>query len=464
MTKAIKKIMAWSLAFVCAATAGIAAIATNGFGLGDPTAQVGQADHNKQLSFGGFFGNGITLKASAEEAATGAEARGYTEYNFKLQAGYYDSTTGEVVEASSNYHVEWCEVNKLLDTESGSSYTAFKLTIATGCIVNMCYEYEDGTYGISNDIAQTVSVSQREFDGVSRVGFNVRGSDQSKVYTIEEAKGAFKILVPYEGAANLIATVNELATDKSVTWSAAWENPSSEWASGKDVEMYVSIVSTADDGLSVAVRRIQAFGERIVITVTSVSNPEVSASCTVDYLSRLLDIEMSTWGELSDTKGESFSLDNPTMLDFTPKYSIGTLSGNYEYSMVFDFSDSFIDALEESGDYQAALAMDSSIKVNRNIELEIDQNGSINLTLSVLCQYYGDGDQLNFLNNAFHKVANEFETQGWVIGTIYLTGSYTHSDLLAVVYEDYHYLYHLSSDECEVAVTSLELDNTTLTL
>ena len=69
MTKAIKKVLAWSLAFVCAATAGIAAIATNGFGLGDPTAQVEQVDHNKQLAFGGFFGNGIMLTANAEEAA-----------------------------------------------------------------------------------------------------------------------------------------------------------------------------------------------------------------------------------------------------------------------------------------------------------------------------------------------------------------------------------------------------------
>lgn len=74
MTKTMKKIMAWSLAFVCAATAGIAAIATNGFGLGDPAAQVEQVDHNKQLSFGGFFGNGITLTASAEETAVSEDA------------------------------------------------------------------------------------------------------------------------------------------------------------------------------------------------------------------------------------------------------------------------------------------------------------------------------------------------------------------------------------------------------
>ena len=68
--KTIKKIIAGSLAFVCAASVGIAAMATDGFGFGNDHAQVEQFDHNDQLSFGSFFGNGIMLTASADTATT----------------------------------------------------------------------------------------------------------------------------------------------------------------------------------------------------------------------------------------------------------------------------------------------------------------------------------------------------------------------------------------------------------
>ncbi len=86
----------------------------------------------------------------------------------------------------------------------------------------------------------------------------------------------------------LEATITpDTATDKSVKWSVAFVNPSSEWATGKTVTDYVSVSSS---GLTCTVTCHQAFGEQIKITVTSNDNPEATDSCVVDYLKRIEDV------------------------------------------------------------------------------------------------------------------------------------------------------------------------------
>ena len=67
--KTIKKIIAGCMAFVCACTTGIVGFATNWFGAGN----VEGFEQNNQLSFGSFFGSGISLVAASAETldATG---------------------------------------------------------------------------------------------------------------------------------------------------------------------------------------------------------------------------------------------------------------------------------------------------------------------------------------------------------------------------------------------------------
>ena len=73
-----------------------------------------------------------------------------------------------------------------------------------------------------------------------------------------------------ETAYTVTATVNgDGLTDaqKNVTWSApAFKNPSSSWASGKNVSNYVT---TSTNGNQITVSCLQAFGEQIVIKCTS---------------------------------------------------------------------------------------------------------------------------------------------------------------------------------------------------
>lgn len=84
------------------------------------------------------------------------------------------------------------------------------------------------------------------------------------------------------------ATVKpENATNKAVDWSVKWADESASWASGKTVTDYVTVTPTEDGSTTATVKNIAAFGEQVIITVTSRDNPEASATCNVDYLQRI---------------------------------------------------------------------------------------------------------------------------------------------------------------------------------
>ena len=152
----------------------------------------------------------------------------------------------------------------------------------------------------------------------------------------------------------LEATITpDTATDKSVKWSVAFVNPSSEWATDKTVTDYVSV---SPSGLTCTVTCHQAFGEQIKITVTSNDNPEATDSCVVDYLKRIEDVTFT----LSDGTSVKYmgDLDSPNDGGNTSEYwatevdwtfdgngetltydievieGVGTVSGDYSVSNV----------------------------------------------------------------------------------------------------------------------------------
>ena len=148
----------------------------------------------------------------------------------------------------------------------------------------------------------------------------------------------------------LEATITpDTATDKSVKWSVAFVNPSSEWATGKTVTDYVSISSS---GLTCTVTCHQAFGEQIKITVTSNDNPEATDSCVVDYLKRIEDVTFALSDGTSVKRDKylsisDYSTDWATEVDWTfdgngetLTYDIeviegvGTVSGDYSVSSI----------------------------------------------------------------------------------------------------------------------------------
>lgn len=83
----------------------------------------------------------------------------------------------------------------------------------------------------------------------------------------------------------LTATITpSTAQNKLVDWTVAWANPDSDFASGKDVEEYVTVVPTSDGALTATVTCLQAFDrdEYVIITCTS-RDSKATAECVVSF-------------------------------------------------------------------------------------------------------------------------------------------------------------------------------------
>lgn len=88
------------------------------------------------------------------------------------------------------------------------------------------------------------------------------------------------------GSVVLNATVSPVGAEAAgLTWSAAWKNTSSTFAKANDD--LTKFVRLTPNGTSCTVELVAPFGEQIVITVASNVDPNVKASCTVDYLQKI---------------------------------------------------------------------------------------------------------------------------------------------------------------------------------
>lgn len=94
----------------------------------------------------------------------------------------------------------------------------------------------------------------------------------------------------------LQATVSpSTAANPALNWAVSFLNPTSAWALGKDPEDYVTVTPASDGAATATVTCLQAFGAQIVIGVSSRSNPEATARCTVDYHWRFDEPELTVF-------------------------------------------------------------------------------------------------------------------------------------------------------------------------
>lgn len=73
-------------------------------------------------------------------------------------------------------------------------------------------------------------------------------------------------------------------TIQDTTYTIAFENPSSAWATGKMVTDYATITQSSAGSLDAVLTILQPFGERIIVTAQSDMTPEISTSVNVDYV------------------------------------------------------------------------------------------------------------------------------------------------------------------------------------
>lgn len=94
------------------------------------------------------------------------------------------------------------------------------------------------------------------------------------------------------------------ATNQGVNWSVAFKNPSSKWANGKSVSSYISLEPSEK---TVVVTCRSSFGEQIILTAASAENPDIKATCTIDYVKPLGNISLYLWDSVIAGTSENFT-------------------------------------------------------------------------------------------------------------------------------------------------------------
>lgn len=161
----------------------------------------------------------------------------------------------------------------------------------------------------------------------------------------------------------ITATVKpENATNKKVDFNVNWNDPNSGWANGKSVNDYITLVPVSDGSSTATVTAVQPFAEKIVVTVVSRDNAQIKATCTLDYRKRLTSLnaycincddfegEVSNFyifqdettnyvmavSTLDECMGDEWDRLNYC---FDKNFTVGTLSGDVNYSLYVDFTD-----------------------------------------------------------------------------------------------------------------------------
>lgn len=147
--------------------------------------------------------------------------------------------------------------------------------------------------------------------------------------------------------------------DKSLAWALTWTNTSDEWATGKTTTDYVSMTVGTTDSTHVTIACIEAFDEQMIMTATSVTNPSIKATATIDYMRSAVVSGMDlTYGDtsgdiskkdvkltpvLSVKEGDIDKSINDQAVVFTPSfdYGIGTVNPDITSSMKVGLSDEF---------------------------------------------------------------------------------------------------------------------------
>jgi len=129
------------------------------------------------------------------------------------------------------------------------------------------------------------SVNEKEAPSTAKTVTGVELVD-SEALEENEAVSDGVTAVAATSSKTITATLLPEGAMGGVDWTFAWQNAESTWASGKTVTDYVSVTPTADGALTATVKALKAFGEKVVVTVTSRSNPEAQAQCVCDYAKR----------------------------------------------------------------------------------------------------------------------------------------------------------------------------------
>lgn len=152
----------------------------------------------------------------------------------------------------------------------------------------------------------------------------------------------------------LTATISPSdARTEGFTWSVAFKNESSTWATGKTVTDYVTVKKDSSTDLKATVICKKAFGEQIIVRISCDYNAAVTATATLDYKARVASGYIKFTGKTVTAEDITLNVDGTIAGSFsstyggsglyTPKYTLslseiiltdGTIKGDITLRLV----------------------------------------------------------------------------------------------------------------------------------
>ncbi len=190
-------------------------------------------------------------------------------------------------------------------------------------------------------------------NGVGDVDYDIGNTPNIKLMAVRKAAANGSL---EESELEVTATITpENATNKTVDWSVAFQNASSAWASGKNVSDYVTVTPDSDGSLKATVKNLKAFGEKIVVTVTSRANAAVKATIVCDYNRKVTAISSANLVK----GGVSVAFNNIVIgglgntsdsaaytIGHTSAFSDYTVAGTEKITSKIKFNDAFVDGVK----------------------------------------------------------------------------------------------------------------------
>lgn len=124
----------------------------------------------------------------------------------------------------------------------------------------------------------------------------------------------------------LRATVKpDNATNKALTWSVVWVDAGNEWATGKNINEYLTI--SASDTVGTLTCK-QPFGAKAKVVATSVDNPNAKAECVLDYKAKL-DIKLEYYYANKNTSPTPTKFAEDTVSNYSIPGILGSTCVNH---------------------------------------------------------------------------------------------------------------------------------------
>lgn len=248
-----------------------------------------------------------------------------------------------------------------------------------------------------------------------------------KTLSLRRVANTSDIAASETGSITITATVSSDATDKSVSWSIAWKDASSEWAAEKDIADYIMLTPDSEAN-SVKVDCLQAFGEQAILTCSANGADGLTATATVDFMKRIVGVKVSCEAiNLHDgvteleTSGEGL-----TTLKATIEYGVGTVENNtvtqFRVSGVdFALSDALkagiaSDVAQAQEQEQGSVAYNESISFNPTSGVSaVDGECKVSVRLGFENFFRMNGGNNVHVKAARGRVYRNVETEGWYI-------------------------------------------------